>query len=174
MAILKNGFNDKNGFKDQKIEEFRFENLEKANFTFASENNAKQMNGLPPRHFPLGDVISVYHGVMASPQGTNGIAKLLEYLTGACLMSADLPYASEYCKGSLRAQFPAIDKIDTNVLEAVCKRMEKRGKRYEAFAVWLNNQVLAYGAEVPLRPMKPEELKDFKPSVRLPSFSHYA
>ncbi len=118
--------------------------------------------GNTSQEFHIGDIISVYHGILASPKGMDGVYKTLNFLTGDSLMTHDLPPAAEYCKPFIEQQFPEITKINAESLSAQVEIAKNKGNDGDkAFKTWLNNQVQAYGEKIPLIPLTKDEMKDF-------------
>ncbi len=68
------------------------------------------------REFDLADIISVYHGVLASADVMDSVYKTLNHMTDSSLFKHELSSTANYCKPYIEAQFPAIKDIDISTL----------------------------------------------------------
>ena len=63
------------------------------------------------REFELGDVLSAVTGHLLSRRGIEGVYDVAEFLTGAVLVTAELPAALRFCRTAVLAQYPHLAEV---------------------------------------------------------------
>lgn len=66
--------------------------------------------------FHPGDVLTVIHGRLVSPNHMDGIYKLLEFITGAEIYSHQIPEPMTRNQSALIAQHPNLERVQIPVL----------------------------------------------------------
>lgn len=97
------------------------------------------------REFPLGDILSVTTGRLVSRKHIGGIYEVLNFMTGASLLTHQLPRAAKSCGPELLRQLPQL--VEVEVPEGL------RGE--EAIFAWLDNVKAKYGAKHPVTALAP-------------------
>lgn len=125
-------------------------------------DNAFGSNGA--QQFDLGDIISVYHDVLASPNGVDGLSQTLTFLTGELLMGHQLPIAGKFCRPFIEKQFPEIKQIDTSTLQDNLDQFEDTDDgRDQAVREWVRDQADKLGKDsVDLVPLTDEQMMGFR------------
>lgn len=100
--------------------------------------------------FHLGTVLSITTGRLLSPDGIDGVYKILDYMTGDSLFTHQLPRVSRECKPFLIEQYPYLANVDASNVEL---------NNWEA---WLHEKVREHGEylEVALIPKESHVQKD--------------
>jgi hypothetical protein len=62
--------------------------------------------------FDIGDILTVMTGSLVSPDGVDGIYKILNHLTGEDLMTHQLPRASREAEQILRERYPDLAAVE--------------------------------------------------------------
>lgn len=64
--------------------------------------------------FHLGDILSITTGRLVSPDGMDGVWRLLNHMTGDSLLTHQLPAAARVMTPSLLGQFPELSTVDAS------------------------------------------------------------
>ncbi|MGY1946674.1 DUF7736 domain-containing protein [Nocardia asiatica] len=64
------------------------------------------------KEFHIGDILSVTTGILVSPRHIDGVADILQWMTGDVLWTHQLPRACKECAPALRQQFPDLAAIE--------------------------------------------------------------
>jgi hypothetical protein len=99
--------------------------------------------------FPLGDVLTVTTGRLASPSGMDGVYKILNHLTGDTLVTHQLPRAGDFAKPHLLALFPALAGADLALLSNLLAGA-KKGTERAAVDAWVEIEAQRFGATLDL------------------------
>jgi hypothetical protein len=109
------------------------------------------------RRFHLGDILSVTSGRFLSPDGIDGVYRILNWMTGESLFTHQLPRASRECEARLLAQHPDLAKIripEDLSGEGPCK-------------AWLAGQVAQYGEYLEVAPLAPDDHTRIDPATEI-------
>lgn len=93
------------------------------------------------RSFHLGDILSISDGHLLSPSGISGVYDILNFMTGADLMTHQLPRASRECRPYLLQQHPELASV------AMPEGLDKPG-----ILRWLDSQIEIYGEMLVVHP----------------------
>ena len=91
--------------------------------------------------FHIGDLLSVTHGKLLSPNGIGGCYEILNHMTGDTLFTHQLPRAAEAAKPALLRQHPRLAEIDASDVTP------------ENWRDWLAVVVAAYGETLFVEPL---------------------
>lgn len=94
------------------------------------------------RDFPLGDILSVTTGRLLSRDGMDGVYRILQYLTGAPIMTHQIPRATDHCYLRVLEQHPQLLDV-----------VPQTNAQIEAISEWLTEQERIYGATLPVAPI---------------------
>lgn len=97
------------------------------------------------KQFHIGDVLSITTGCLVSPRFMDGIYDILNFMTGDCLSTHQLPRASDKCKLNLLKQHPQLKDVDVSELTP------------ENWLEWLNQQVARFGENLTIRPISQKQ-----------------
>ena len=106
--------------------------------------------------FHLGDVLSITTGILLSPDGMNGVYRILNHMTGDDLFTHQLPRAAEECRPTLREQHPALAGIEPPELDGEAAAM-----------AWLAEQVTEYGEMFDVEPLSAGDHMRINPLAEL-------
>lgn len=115
--------------------------------------------------FHIGDVLSITHDRLVSPEHIGGVYKILGWMTGEELMTHQLPRASRECEPFLRAQHPDLTAVEIPRFE-----FAPDATRDECEAVvmaWLDTVVAEYGETREVEPLPPGEHTSIDPIAEL-------
>ena len=125
------------------------------------EENVKE------KEFPFADVLDIVIDRVIS----NGISKVLEFMTGDKLLSSQFPGVAEKCRPYLIKQHPLFDSKEMR--EAVAdfdERFKGIGvkdkdieKRHQIVQDWLAVQIEKYGKTIKIKPIPPGAYKSKDP-----------
>lgn len=100
------------------------------------------------KRFHVGDILSVTHERLVSPDHIGGVYNILGWMSGEDLMTHQLPRVSDECAPLLREQFPdlaAIDMTDVKITsQAEC-------------ITWLASLESEYGTHRDVRPLAADD-----------------
>lgn len=98
-----------------------------------------------PRHFDLGDILTITSDVLVSPRGANGAYDILNFMTGESLFTHQLPRVAAEAKPVLLRQHPQLADVDASSVNK------------ENWHSWLTEQKARYGYTLPVTPMSEDE-----------------
>lgn len=110
------------------------------------------------KRFHLGEVLSVTTGYLLSPDGIDGVYRILNWMTRDKLFTHQLPRAARECAPFLRRCFPALAAISPP------DRLKGQPQR-EAWMAWLGELVKQHGEEFEV-PRLPSDIHDFKNPIQ--------
>ena len=94
-----------------------------------------------PKHFHLGDILSVTTGRLVSPTKFPGVRKIMEFMVGHPIFNHSLPLYTEQLSTTLLNQHPQLRTVDTF------------GISEDTWEQWLDRQVALYGETLPVTPI---------------------
>lgn len=103
--------------------------------------------GKETRLFHIGDILSITTKpkVLVSPDGIDGVFRILNFMTGDTLYSHQLSRAANECKPYLLEEHPWLHEIDSSTVDE------------NTWRSWLEQQVEQYGEQHSVRPIHPED-----------------
>jgi hypothetical protein len=108
-------------------------------------NKLKEMAEAKGKQFDLEDVLGVTTGVLLKEDGMQGIAKLLNYLTGEELYSHQLGRAANSARPHIFGQYPEMANVSPDI-----KQLKFASYRNS----FLDNQEQKFGKRLTLTPME--------------------
>jgi len=100
------------------------------------------------KQFHLGDVLSITTDRLVSPTGIDGVYEILDFMSGDCNFTHQLPRVADECKPYLLNQFPQLRDVDVSTVnngnwtEWLNAQVEKYGKMFDVEAISMDDHTI--------------------------------
>lgn len=116
-------------------------------------------------NFHLGDILTITTDCFVTPNGMDGVYRILNYMTGDSLMTHQLPRASRECRPALLAQHPDLGDIKVPEFRDEAHVWLWLAQQTERFGDTRDVQVLSAGDHTVIDPL--DELRMIRPDMEI-------